>query len=378
MRAGVTYEQVAAAADALVAKGERASQRNVRKYLGTGSPNTIQAHLNAWSKGRVETAQRPRMTLDDDMERAILVGIERRIAAARAELEADLAEAIESRDDITAEAQAQTSQLEEQARELEQSRAEAQQRLGLIGELRSEIEARKAEALKAHADAKELAEAARVEAQKSVAEAEAETERQRQAAEQARTALAKAELRLEAMPRLEAEVTRLQAENKILTDERQQAREAAARAEARADELAVYRGKAEAMEKDLASTKKALADAEKMAAVESERARMLERSEAAAVKAHTSQLETLKSRIESEEARGKALEGRLHETVKALGDEQLQTKALYDEVMKLRVGMRKEPEKSRSKTSSQLVLDDSGKPLDRPFFSDSESELPQA
>jgi chromosome segregation ATPase len=371
MRAGVTYEQVAAAADALVAKGERASQRNVRKHLGTGSPNTIQAHLNAWSKGRVETAQKPKLTLDDDMERAILLGIERRVAAARAELEADLAEAIESRDDITAEAQTQSTLIEEQARQLEQHKAEAQQSQGLVAELRSEIEARKAEVRKAQADAKDLIEAAKEEAQAAIARAEAETEQHRAAAEAARTALAKAELRLEAMPRLEAEVTRLQGENKVLTDERQQAREAAARAEARAEELAIYRAKAEALEKDLASTKKALADAEKTAAVETERARMLERSEAAAVKGHSDQIDALRSRIESEEGRAKALAVKLDETIRALGAEQLQTKALHDELARIgKPGARKEP--PRKGHLDQLVLDETGKPLDRPFFDEAD------
>lgn len=206
-----------------------------------------------------------------------------------------------------------------------------------------------------------------------------ETEDHRAAAETARTALAKAELRLEAMPRLEAELARLQAENKVLADERQKAREAAARAEARAEELAVYRGKADALEKDLASTQKALAAAEKTAAVDAERARMLERSETAAVKAHADQLETLRSRIEAEESRGKALESRLHETVKALGAEQLQTKALQEELTKVKAGARKEPGAKR-KTDAQLVLDENGKPLDRPFFSEpaSEQQHPQA
>jgi colicin import membrane protein len=376
MRAGVSFEQVAAAADALVAKGERASQRNIRKHLGTGSPNTIQAHLNAWSRGRVETAQKPKLTLDDDMERAILLGIERRVAAARAELEADLSEAIESRDDITAEAQTLSTQLEEQARELEQKRAEAQQSQGLIQELRSEIEARKAEVRKAQADAKDLIEAAKEEAQKAVARAEAETEQHRAAAEAARTALAKAELRLEAMPRLEAEISRLQAENKTLSDERHEARESAARSEARAEELAIYRGKAEALEKELASTKKALADAEKTAAVETERGRMLERSETAAIKGYEAQLAALKSRIESEESRGKALATKLDETISALGAEQLQTKALRDELARLgKPGARKEAPRKGSHLD-QLVLDDSGKPLDKPFFE--ESEQPQS
>jgi hypothetical protein len=340
----------------------------------------------------VETAQKPKLTLDDETERAILQGIERRVAAARAELEADLAEAIESRDDITAEAQAQSTQLEEQARELEQKRAEAQQSQGLVAELRSEIETRKAEAQKALADARAQVEAAKAEAQKAIAEAEADTERQRQAAEQARTALAKTELRLEAMPRLEAEISRLQAENRTLSDERHEAREAAARAGARAEELAIYRGRAEVMERDLIATRQALAAAEKTAAVETERVRMLERSEAVTAKAHAAQIENLKSRIEAEESRSKALEGKLHETVKALGDEQIRSKALAEHLPEKRnphednegkPGIKKEAQalgltgpvsEKRRKLGeglgTLLGLDKDGSPLDRPLFPD--------
>jgi len=40
-RAGVTFEQVAAAADALVGDGQQPTIRAIRERLGTGSPNTI-------------------------------------------------------------------------------------------------------------------------------------------------------------------------------------------------------------------------------------------------------------------------------------------------------------------------------------------------
>lgn len=328
MKAGVTYEQVVKAAEALKEEGKRPSQRNVIKYLGTGSATTVQKHLNRWEEGLVETAQKPKISLDDDMERAILLGIEKRVSAARAGLEADLADAIASRDDITAESEEKNTIIDKQNQQLDQVRAELQQKTGLIAELRSEIEARRDEVKKAQADARDQIEHAKADAQQTiatakaeaqalVAQAEAETEQHRAAAEAARTALAKAELRLEGVPRLEAEIARLQAENRTLVQERQEAREKAVGAEARAEELAIYRGKAEAVEKELSEALKALAEAQKVAAVETERARMLERSGATAETYHTAQVDALRQRLEDDGARIKVLESRLDEALRA-------------------------------------------------------------
>jgi len=47
-RRGVTYEQVASTAKALVERGIRPSTRAVRDELGTGSYCTIQKHLERW------------------------------------------------------------------------------------------------------------------------------------------------------------------------------------------------------------------------------------------------------------------------------------------------------------------------------------------
>ncbi|NKN34704.1 hypothetical protein HF203_15920, partial [Marichromatium bheemlicum] len=47
-RPGITYKEVAAAAEALTEQGETPSIKRVRDHLGTGSPNTIHRHLSAW------------------------------------------------------------------------------------------------------------------------------------------------------------------------------------------------------------------------------------------------------------------------------------------------------------------------------------------
>lgn len=48
MRKGITQEQVNAAADALVAAGDKPTVEKIRQALGTGSPNTVTRMLDDW------------------------------------------------------------------------------------------------------------------------------------------------------------------------------------------------------------------------------------------------------------------------------------------------------------------------------------------
>jgi colicin import membrane protein len=85
-REGVTFEQVAAAADALVGDGQQPTIRAVRERLGTGSPNTVHRHLAAWREARpVVAASAPE--LPHTLTAAIADEIERAAARARAEIE---------------------------------------------------------------------------------------------------------------------------------------------------------------------------------------------------------------------------------------------------------------------------------------------------
>ena len=80
-RQGITFEQVAAVADALAGEGQQPTIRAVREKLGdTGSPNTIHKHLTAWRQARpVAAADAPE--LPHTLTAAIAAEIER--AAAR-------------------------------------------------------------------------------------------------------------------------------------------------------------------------------------------------------------------------------------------------------------------------------------------------------
>lgn len=57
MRRGITQEQVSAAADALVAAGDKPTVEKVRAALGTGSPNTVTRMLDTWRSGLAERLQ---------------------------------------------------------------------------------------------------------------------------------------------------------------------------------------------------------------------------------------------------------------------------------------------------------------------------------
>jgi colicin import membrane protein len=101
-REGVTYEQVKAAAEELVGEGREPSIRAVRERLrGTGSPNTIHRHLTKWRDSRPDA---PAATTDlpASILREINGEIQRAASAARAEVEAQLAQAMTEAADLAA------------------------------------------------------------------------------------------------------------------------------------------------------------------------------------------------------------------------------------------------------------------------------------
>ena len=91
-RVGITYEQVASAADALVAESKKPTIQNVRDRLGTGSPNTIHRHLTSYRAAQAPT-ERPAPVLPQSIARAITDELERYAAASRAESEESAEEA---------------------------------------------------------------------------------------------------------------------------------------------------------------------------------------------------------------------------------------------------------------------------------------------
>lgn len=113
-RPGVTYDQVQAAADELVADNKKPTIDAVRAQLGTGSPNTIHRHLTQWREAQTP-AERPAPKLSDGLLQYMADEVQRATAAARAEAE-----------QRANDAQAAADRLSKTGETLEQERDDAQ------------------------------------------------------------------------------------------------------------------------------------------------------------------------------------------------------------------------------------------------------------
>ena len=166
-RKGITYDEVALAADRLVSEGVNPTIARAREELGTGSPNTVHRHLSNW-KERQPQAQREAATLPSGLADALVKEIERQAAAARANAEEKALDARQSADNLAEVGEAleeDNESLKEAAEQLERERNQAQTR----------------------ADEREH----------EVARLVSACDREQQAAESARVELAKAQLTIE-------------------------------------------------------------------------------------------------------------------------------------------------------------------------------------
>lgn len=178
----ITYEQLAAVADSIKARGEKPTSRNVREALGTGSMATVLKLLQQWQGGQMRAEDTP-VVLPPALQRALVDFIGQEVSCAKSALQADLVDAQQSNADLIIENERQFSTIELQAEALELAQVE---KAGLAGRL------------------------AQVES--DLAKSNDDVAAERQAAEAARVELAKAELRLETVPRIEAEIEKVRAE----------------------------------------------------------------------------------------------------------------------------------------------------------------------
>ncbi len=241
----VSYESVAAAAESLAAGGQRPSVRAIIAVLGGGSPNAVLPHLQAWKAAR-PSVKAADVTIDPRIAAilaeqiiAAVTDATRTAEARAADLEAD-AEAVAEAGRL-AEARA-----EELADELAQVQADNQQLVGQVDAMQREFEQVKKEAAAV------------------VAEARTDAQRERDAAEQARQALARAELRLEAVPALEQQLAdlraQLEAERKARTDAEKAGAVAVAQKEAAERQADEYRTRNAAAEQREIQLRTDLAD----------------------------------------------------------------------------------------------------------------------
>lgn len=180
--ATITQEQVNAAADTIRATGTKPTSRAVREALGGGSMATVLRLLQVWQGGQTRQPETP-VVLPAGLQRALVDFIGQEVAAAKTDLQADIVAAQQVTADLIAENERQAVMIEHQAQALEVIQSEKAEQGGTIAQLEAEL-----------------------------TRTESYLRNERLAAENARIELAKAQLRLGAVPKLEAEGERLRAE----------------------------------------------------------------------------------------------------------------------------------------------------------------------
>ena len=181
--ATITYEQVAAAADAMKVAGSKPTSRAIRERLGNiGSMGTVNKLLQDWRAGQ-ERRIANTLVLPATLQRAILEFMDQELTGAKATLEAELAEQQQETADLATENERQAFDVEDKAEAVTALQFDLANLQGRVVQMDIDLGAAKLDG-----------------------------ERERKAAEEARTELAKSLLRLEAMPRLEADLASLRLE----------------------------------------------------------------------------------------------------------------------------------------------------------------------
>jgi DNA repair exonuclease SbcCD ATPase subunit len=116
--AGVTAEQVQAAAEAIASEGQRPNVRSIRDRLGTGSFNTIQRYLSGWRETRPQVTQAA-YELPAELANAFGAELRRGAEAATAEIRAELAEAHQEVKERAENGEELEQQIEERERQVE-------------------------------------------------------------------------------------------------------------------------------------------------------------------------------------------------------------------------------------------------------------------
>jgi len=202
--ATITQEQVNAAANALRGAGIKVTVRAVRKELGdVGSQATVMRMLAVWKSNQVQAPESP-LALPAALQRVLADYLAQLVAESKVELSTELAEQQQVNIDLGMENERLLSQIDALQAELAASQSERDALVGRAQQQESDLQLARSEA-----------------------------EQERIAAAGVRTELAKALLRLEALPRLEKELTAVRAEAAKERADRVAAEQAAAVATAR-------------------------------------------------------------------------------------------------------------------------------------------------
>ena len=216
----VTYETVAAACEALTTEGLKPSVRAVIARLGGGSPNVVLDFQRQWKSGR-PVVKPHEIQIDSRVNQIIAEQITQAIAVASASAEAERAEAEETLDMMSKASKEGDKKITALTEDLELSNTKVQSLNGQIEQLNTTAQQIKDDASAAIKAAEERASA-------EISKMTAELSTERATAETARVSLAKAELRLESLPRIEMEIDKLRGDLQLACQQANDQHEAAA------------------------------------------------------------------------------------------------------------------------------------------------------
>ncbi|WP_321944403.1 DNA-binding protein [Paraburkholderia tropica] len=172
----ITQEQVNLAAEGIRDAGGRPTARAIRERLGTGSMATVLRFFQAWRDVQVQPAK-PSAVLPPALQRGLLDFVAAEVERSKSELHAELDMANQTNADLLMESERQGLMIENLNASLEAVHAQRAELAGRLAQMEAERDAARDEAASGRA-----------------------------AAESARIDLAKALLRLEAMPQLEKDL----------------------------------------------------------------------------------------------------------------------------------------------------------------------------
>ncbi len=189
--ATITYDQVVRYAEAIKADGGKPTPRQIRDRHGSGSFGTIHKLFQQWESTQA-LAIEAALSLPPSVQRAILEFVRHELSVGRTDLEERLCQVTTSAEDLATENDRQAALIDEQLATIESLRGEKAALAGRLAEIENAIGTHREDAV-----------------------------RERQAAEAARTEVAKLMLRLEGVPRLEAELAELRNEYQLIDRSRQ-------------------------------------------------------------------------------------------------------------------------------------------------------------
>ena len=213
--ASITQEQVNAIANAMQADGAKPTARGIRDHLGIGSMATVLKYLQVWQGEQRRPPDAP-ATLPSALQRSLMDFAAHEVATAKAELHAELVATQQANRDLIAESERQMAALEQHAVAIDIAQAEKSALAGRLSQIESDLVAARNDAMT-----------------------------ERIAAEVARTELATARYRLEAVTQLKSDLDRLHSQFEQERQARVAAEQNAAVLAAKLEAEAVARGKVE-------------------------------------------------------------------------------------------------------------------------------------